>query len=64
MTEPRCGAEQNTVNLPPNNPPHVCVVKDTPDHVLDRPGRPATPHEDYSGYQWWNAEPQHRWVIP
>jgi hypothetical protein len=35
----RCGAEQNTANLPANNPPHVCVDED-PDHW------PLTKHHD------------------
>jgi hypothetical protein len=50
----RCGAEQNTANLPANNPPHVCVDED-PDHW------PRTKHHDYSvpPFEWDQPEPQH-----
>jgi hypothetical protein len=53
----RCGAEQNTANLPANNPPHVCVDED-PDHW------PDTKHHDYSGDEWDQPEPRHTVVIP
>jgi hypothetical protein len=53
----RCGAEQNTANLPANNPPHVCVDED-PDHW------PRTKHHDYSGDEWDQPEPRHTVVIP
>jgi hypothetical protein len=51
---PRCGAEQNTANLPANNPPHVCVDED-PDHW------PDTKHHDYSvpPFEWDQPEPRH-----
>jgi hypothetical protein len=55
----RCGAEQNTANLPANNPPHVCVDKD-PDHW------PRTKHHDYQvpPFEWDQPEPRHTWGPP